>query len=295
MIPAHKDIILRAQTADGSIRAFAGDLRQTVNEAQRLHQTSPLASAALGRTLVAASIMGLMCKNEEDLISINVKGDGPLGGILATADSKGQVKGYVVNPQIDLPLKENGKLDVSGALGHGHLSVIKDLGLKEPYAGQIPLISGEIAEDIAYYFTQSEQTPSAVALGILVDIDYSIRQAGGFVLQMMPGADPKVAAQLEDKLSSFPPVTTLLDSGKTPEHILQMLLGEFGLEILDAYPVGYYCNCTRERVEKALISIGRADLTKILEEDRQAELHCHFCNQTYHFDENALKNLLHKI
>lgn len=287
-----KDYVIRATAGNGSVRAFAATMRNTVNKAQDIHRTSPVASAALGRTLTAASIMGLMLKHDDDLITISLKGDGPIGGILATSDSKGRVKGYVFNPDIDLPLKSNGKLDVSGALGGGYLSVIKDLGMKEPYVGQIPIVSGEIAEDVAYYFTQSEQTPSAVALGVLVDVDYTIKQAGGFVIQMMPGAEQEIAEKIEKKLENLPSITALLDAGKSPEMILDEILGEFVVEILEKHPAEYYCNCSRERVEKALISLGKNELSEIMEQDKGAEVNCHFCEKKYQFDENDLVDIL---
>jgi molecular chaperone Hsp33 len=286
------DYVIRATAGGGSVRAFVATMKDTVNQAQMYHKTSAVASAVLGRTLAAASMMGLMLKDDKDLLSISIKGDGPVGGVLATSDSKGRVKGYAFNPDIYLPLKPNGKLDVSGAVGTGFVSVIKDLGLKEPYVGQIPVVSGEIAEDMAYYFTQSEQTPSAVALGVLVDVDFSIKQAGGFILQLLPGAEDAVVQKLEETLENMPSVTMMLEAGKTPEDILNDLLGEFNPEILEKTPVGYHCDCTRERVEKALISLGKTELQKIAEEDKQAELNCHFCDKKYHFTEEALTSLI---
>ncbi len=290
-----EDYIIRATAADGLIRAFVGSFRNTVWEAARIHNTTPVASAVLGRTLVITSIMGLMLKGDDEIITVNIKGDGPVGGVLATSDNKGRVKGYLYNPTADLPLKQNGKLDVGGALGKGVLNVIKDLGLKEPYVSQMPLVSGEIAEDFTHYFTKSEQTPSAVSLGVLVDRDYSIKQAGGFVIQLMPGASDEMADRIQEKLADIKAVTTLLESGKTPEDILKDILGEYGTEILETYSVSYYCNCSKSRVEKALISIGEKDIKKILEEDKQAELNCHFCNKSYSFDEAELMAILDSL
>ena len=251
-------------------------------------------SAALGRALTAVSIMGSMLKSDDDLVTIKIKGDGPGKGLIVTGDSKARVKGYPFNPMVDIPLKPNGKLDVQNALGEGSLTVIKDMGLREPYVGQIPLVSGEIAEDLTYYFAKSEQTPSAVSLGVLVDRDYSIKQAGGFIIQVMPNADENIINSLETKLATIKPFTTLLEEGNTIEDILNILLGDFGVNILDKIPVKFYCNCSKERVEKALISIGKDELETIIKEDKKATLHCHFCNKDYEFNENDLKTLLNE-
>ncbi|MBR1737226.1 MAG: Hsp33 family molecular chaperone HslO, partial [Firmicutes bacterium] len=227
----------------------------------------------------------------------NIRGDGPAKGLTVTADSKGNVKGYCFENMVDIPLKENGKLDVSGAIGNGELTVIKDMGLKEPYVGTIPLISGEIAEDITYYFAKSEQTPSAVALGVLVDRDYSIKAAGGFIIQMMPGAEDNVIDKTEEKLKTLPAVTKMYESGMTAEDILEKLFGDMELnrESIIKTEAAYKCNCTREKVEKALIAIGKKEIEKIIEEDGKAELHCHFCNKDYLFGENDLKEILLRI
>lgn len=286
------DYILRATAGNGSVRAFVADTTQTVQRAFEIHQTSPVMSAALGRALTAVAIMGSMLKAENDLITITIKGDGPGGGLTVTSNPKSQVKGYPYNPMVDLPLKPNGKLDVQQALGFGTLTIIKDMGLKEPYVGQIPLVSGEIAEDLTYYFAKSEQTPSAVGLGVLVDRDYSIKTSGGFIIQMLPDADEEIVTALEEKLKNLQPVTTMQDNGMTPEDILNELLGDYDVSILDKIPVEYYCNCTKARVEKALISVGREELTKIIEQDHKADLHCHFCGTDYHFTEEELKNII---
>ena len=289
--------ILRATAGNGSVRVFVADSRDIVQEAFKIHKTSPVMSAALGRTLTAASMMGLMLKGDSDILSINIRGDGPAKGLTVTADSKGNVKGYCFENMVDIPLKENGKLDVSGAIGNGELTVIKDMGLKEPYVGTIPLISGEIAEDITYYFAKSEQTPSAVALGVLVDRDYSIKAAGGFIIQMMPGAEDNVIDKTEEKLKTLPAVTKMYESGMTAEDILEKLFGDMELnrESIIKTEAAYKCNCTREKVEKALIAIGKKEIEKIIEEDGKAELHCHFCNKDYLFGENDLKEILLRI
>ena len=249
-------------------------------------------SAAMGRALTAVAIMGSMLKAENDLVSIQIKGDGPGGGLTVTSDSKSNVKGYPYNPMVDIPLKPNGKLDVQGALGYGTLTIIKDMGLKEPYVGQIPLVSGEIAEDLTYYFAKSEQTPSAVALGVLVDRDYTIKQSGGFIIQMMPDADEEIVDRLENKLSTMESVTSMLEKGMSCEDILEAVAGEFNPHILDRIPVEYNCNCSKKKVEKALISLGKKELAKIIEEDGKASLHCHFCNKDYEFNRDELISLL---
>lgn len=289
------DYILRATVGNGSIRAFIADTRETVQKAFEIHQTSPVMSAALGRCLTAAAIMGTMLKSDDDLITINIQGNGPGRGVTVTSDSKAMVKGYCYENIVDIPLKPNGKLDVRTAIGEGTLTVIKDMGLKEPYIGQIPLVSGEIADDLTYYFAKSEQTPSSVALGVLVDRDYSIKQAGGFILQVMPDADDEIITHLENKLPHIKPVTEMLDEGMTPENILNELFEGYDKNILDKIPVDYHCNCTKERVERALISIGEKELTSIIEEDKNATLHCHFCNTDYNFNENELRELLTSI
>lgn len=286
------DYILRATAADGLIRAFAATTKNTVQTARTLHNTTPVASAALGRLLTAGAMMGTMLKGEKDLVTLQIKGDGPIEGLLVTADSKGRVKGYPFNPNVDIPPKSPVKLDVGGAVGKGYLTVIKDLGLKEPYVGKTELVSGEIAEDLTYYYAKSEQIPTAIALGVLVDTDTSIKAAGGFIIQLMPGATLEVATMLEERITHLKYITELLDRGETPETILDAVLGDMDLEIIDKMPTEFYCDCSRERVEKALISIGENDLRTILEEDKKAEISCHFCNKVYNFDEADLKKLL---
>ena len=286
------DYILRATAADGLIRAFAATTKNTVQTARSLHNTTPVASAALGRLLTAGAMMGTMLKGEKDLVTLQIKGDGPIEGLLVTADSKGRVKGYPFNPNVDIPPKSPVKRDVGGAVGKGYLTVIKDLGLKEPYVGKTELVSGEIAEDLTYYYAKSEQIPTAIALGVLVDTDTSIKAAGGFIIQLMPGATLEVATMLEERITHLKYITELLDRGETPETILDAVLGDMDLEIIDKMPTEFYCDCSRERVEKALISIGEKDLRTILEEDKKAEISCHFCNKVYNFDEADLKKLL---
>ncbi|MBR2851351.1 MAG: Hsp33 family molecular chaperone HslO [Anaerotignum sp.] len=286
------DYIVRATAGNGSIRAFAATTRDLVQHAREIHHTSPVASAALGRMLTAAAMMGSMLKGDKDLLTLQVRGDGPLQGMVVTSDSKSQVKGYVFNPNVEIPDLIPGKLNVSGAIGAGHLSVIKDIGMREPYAGKIELVTGEIAEDLTYYFAQSEQTPSAIGLGVLVETDTSIRRAGGFIIQLLPDATDEMIDRLEKKLATIPYVSDLLDMGQTPEDILNMILGDFDLNILDKIPTTFYCNCTRERVEKALISIGKDELEKIIREDKKANLHCHFCSKEYDFNEEQLVALL---
>ena len=287
-----EDYIIRVTAADGAIRAFAVTSKNTVETARSLHNTSPVATAALGRLLSAAAMMGIMLKGEKDLLTLQIRGDGPLQGIVVSADSEANVKGYVFNPYVEVPDKYEGKLDVSKAIGNGNISVIKDIGLKEPYCGQIELVSGEIAEDLTYYFAKSEQTPSAVGLGVLIDRDTTVMASGGFIIQLMPDADDEIAEKLEEKINRTPYVTTLLDMGYTPEDILKLILGDFNLEINEKKEMRFYCNCSRSRVEKALISLGKDELTKIIEEDKKAQLHCHFCNKEYNFNEDELREIL---
>lgn len=286
------DYIIRATAAEGQIRAFAATTRELVEYARSAHNTSPVATAALGRLLTAGAMMGVMMKGEKDLLTIKINGDGPIGGLAVTADSKGNVKGYAYNPGVMLPPNEKGKLDVGGALGVGVLSVIKDIGLKEPYEGQTILVTSEIAEDLTYYFATSEQTPSSVALGVLMNRDNTVRQAGGFILQLLPGASEEVISALEDKLAGVSSVTSLLDEGKTPEMILEYMLGDFGLEILDRLPAAFQCNCSKERIEKALISVGRKELQDMIDDGETIEVNCHFCNKNYPVTVEGLKTLM---
>lgn len=287
------DYIVRAVAAEGMIRAFAAVTTEMVREAVRIHETSGVASAALGRTLTAAAIMSKMFKNDRDVLTIQIKGDGPLGGIIAVSDSKANVKGYVNNPSVYLPLNSAGKFDVAGAIGkNGYLNVIKDLGMKEPYVGYVDLYTGEIGEDIAYYFAFSEQVPSIVSLGVFVAPDESVQNAGGYLIQLMPGADEELISYLEEKAAGLSSITSMLDSGKSPEEILEMILGEKGLEISENSPCRYLCNCSRERMERNLISLGSKDILEMALEQHDAELQCHFCNEKYYFTENELMALI---
>lgn len=288
------DYIIRATAAEGQIRAFAATTRELVEYARSAHNTSPVATAALGRLLTAGGMMGIMMKGEDDLLTLKIEGDGPIGGLTVTADSKGNVKGYAYHPEVMLPPNEKGKLDVGGALGIGVLSVIRDIGLKDPYVGQTILVTSEIAEDLTYYFATSEQTPSSVALGVLMNKNNTVRQAGGFILQLLPGASEAVISGLEQKLAKITSITSMLDAGMTPELILEDVLGEFGLEILDRIPARFTCNCSRERIEKALISVGRQELQSMIDDGKTIEVNCHFCNHSYSVTIEELKVLLEK-
>ena len=288
------DYVVRATAAAGEIRAFAATTRDMVEEARKAHNTSPVATAALGRLMTAGAMMGCDMKGDNDLLTLKIQGDGPIEGLTVTADSHGNVKGYAFNPVVMLPPNAKGKLDVGGALGVGVLSVIKDIGLKEPYVGQTILVSGEIAEDLTYYYATSEQTPSSVALGVLMNEDNTVRQAGGFIIQLLPGASESIIGRLEEKLKEISSITTLLDVGNTPEMILEYILGEFGLEINDREPVRFYCNCTKERVEKALISVGKKDIQEMIDDGKTIEVNCHFCGKNYGFTVDELKDILDK-
>ena len=288
------DYIVRATAAGGQIRAFASTTRELVEEARQLHNTSPVGTAALGRLLTAAGMMGSMMKNEKDVLSIILNADGPMGHTGVTATANADVKGYISNPDFQNPPNYFGKLDVGGAIGNGILKVIKDMGMKEPYIGQTGLITGEIAEDLTYYFATSEQTPSSVALGVLMNKDNTVRQAGGFILQLLPGASEEVISTLENRLKEITSITSLLDAGNTPEMILEHILGDFGLEILDKIPTQFACNCSRERIEKALISIGKKELQEMINEGKTIEMNCHFCNKHYPVTVEELKGLLEK-
>lgn len=289
-----KDYIVRATAAGSQIRAFAAVTRDVVETARKAHNTSPVATAALGRLLTAGAMMGVMMKGEKDILTLQVQGDGPLKGITVTADSRGRVKGYVGNPDVMLPPNARGKLDVAGAVGHGIINVIKDMGLKEPYSGQVALQTSEIAEDLTYYFAVSEQVPSAVGLGVLMNKDNTVRQAGGFIIQVMPFAEESTIAKLEENVQKIQSVTALLEEGHTAESLLEKVLEGFDIEITDRISTEFYCNCSKERVEKALISIGKKDLRELIQEGRPAELNCHFCNTNYVFSVEELKEILRR-
>ena len=287
-------ILKRAIAKDASVVASAVDATDIVAEIERIHKTSAVVTAALGRLSIAACMMGYDLKNEKDTVTLRVKGGGPAGMLVAVADSHGNVKADVDQPVVELPLNAKGKLDVGGALGIGVLSVIKDIGLKEPYVGQTILVTSEIAEDLTYYFATSEQTPSSVALGVLMNKDNTVRQAGGFILQLLPGASEEVISTLENRLKEITSITSLLDAGNTPEMILEHILGDFGLEILDKILTQFACNCSRERIEKALISIGKKELQEMIDEGKTIEMNCHFCNKNYPVTVEELKGLLEK-
>lgn len=286
-----KDYIVRATAANNQVRAFAITSRELVEEARRRHNTSPVATAALGRLLTGGAMMGSMMKNETDMLTIKVRGNGPLEGITVTADSHANVKGYVENPDVMLPPK-NGKLDVGGAVGIGIMQVIKDMGLKEPYVGDTMLVTSEIAEDLTYYFASSEQVPSSVGLGVLMEKDNTVKCAGGFIIQMMPFAAEETIAKIEENLKNVTSVTELLDKGYTPQQILKELLGNVGLEITDTIPAQFYCNCSKERVEKAVASIGRKDIQEMIDEGEDIEVKCHFCNSAYNYTIEDLKQII---
>lgn len=286
------DYIVRATAADAQIRAFAATTREMVETARERHNTSPVVTAALGRLLTAGSMMGSMLKGDKDLLTLQVRGSGPMKGMTVTADAHANVKGYANVPQVILPANQKGKLDVAGAVGDGFLNVIKDLGLKEPYAGQTILQTSEIAEDLTYYFAVSEQVPSSVGLGVLMEKDNTVKQAGGFIIQLMPFAQEEVIAQLEENLSKVNSVTSFLDAGSSPEQILNILLGGLGVEIIDTMPTQFYCNCTKERVTKAIVSIGKKDIQEMIRDNKPIEVNCHFCNTHYIFSVDELKEIV---
>ena len=287
-----KDYIVKATAADNQIRAYAATTRELVERARQIHNTSPVATAALGRLLTAGSIMGSMQKGENDLLTLQIQCSGPIQGLTVTADSSARVKGYVVNPNVMLPPSDKGKLDVGKALDLGVMSVIKDMGLKEPYVGQTHLVSGEIAEDLTYYFATSEQVPSSVALGVLMNKENTVRQAGGFIIQLMPYTDEALIDKLEKTLKEMKPITQLLDANMTPEMILEEVLGEFGLQINETVPTEYYCNCSKDRVHKAISSISKKDIQEMIDDNKPIEVNCHFCDKKYIFEVDELKKML---
>ncbi len=287
------DSLIRGNSIDGTIRVFAAITTDLVNEAHRIHNTSATASAALGRLLTGAVIMGAQLKSDDDSVTLQISGEGPLGTLIAVTDNESKVRGYVANPYADLPLNAHGKLDVGGAVGGGFLSVVRDLGLKEPYIGRIPLVSGEIAEDLTYYFAKSEQVPTAVALGVLVDTDLSIKAAGGYMIQLMPDATEETAEQLTQIIETLPSVTDMIVNGMTTEDIAFAVTNGFNM-LLDnntAMPE-YKCKCTREKMERALISLGKKELREIIEDQGEAEMNCQFCDVKYHFSKEQLEEIL---
>ncbi|WP_442602075.1 Hsp33 family molecular chaperone HslO [Paenibacillus sp. KN14-4R] len=288
-----KDYMIRGTGLEGKVRAFAVCTTAITDELSRRHQATPTVTAALGRTAAAGLMMGAMLKGEEKL-TIQVQGGGPIGQIIVDTNAYGEVRGYVSNPTVDLPLNAHGKLDVAGAVGtDGALYIIKDLGLKEPYRGSTPIISGELAEDFTYYFSVSEQTPSAVALGVLVDVDYSVKAAGGFIIQLMPGLTDEELTAIEQRLPQLPSMTTMLEQGLTLEEILTEVLPSF--RVLETKDVIFKCKCSRERVEESLISIGKQELQLLLDEDQKAEVQCHFCNEIYAFTGEEIQSIIDKL
>ena len=283
------DYIIRATAANDQIRAFAAVTTQMVETAREHHNTSPVATAALGRLLTAGAMMGSMMKGEKDVLTLQIKAGGPLQGLTVTADSQGNVKGYVGNPDVCIPANSKGKLDVAGAVGPGFLTVIKDMGLKEPYSGQVMLQTCEIAEDLTYYFATSEQVPSAVGLGVLMNKNNTVRQAGGFIVQLMPFAEEEVISRLEQNVQKISSVTNLLEEGHTPESLLEKVLEGFDMQINEKTDTRFHCNCSKERVEKALISIGRKELNEMIQEGKPIEMNCHFCNTNYNFTVEEMK------
>ena len=287
-----KDYIVRATAADQQLRVFACTTGNLVEEARKIHDLSPVATAALGRLLTAGSMMGCMMKGDKDVLTLQIECGGPIGGITVTADSAANVKGYVKNPQVMLPPNSKGKLDVSGAVGPGFLNVIRDIGPKEPYNGQTHLVSGEIAEDLTYYYAASEQVPSSVGLGVLMNKDNHVRQAGGFIIQVLPNAEDAVIDRLEKRLGEVDSVTKLLEDGMSPEDIVRYLMDGMDVDFLDTIPTQYHCNCSRERVSRAIASIGRKDLEEMIKDGEPVEVNCDFCGSHYLFDTEDLKQML---
>ena len=286
-----KDYIVRATAAGRQVRAFAATTRETVEYARKAHNTSPVATAALGRLLTGGLMMGVMMKGDNDILTLQIQGSGPINGITVTADSHGHVKGYVGNPEVLIHANDKGKLDVAGAIGPGFLNVIMDMGLKEPYNGQVMLQTSEIAEDLTYYFATSQQVPSAVGLGVLMEHDNTVKQAGGFIVQLMPFAEEKTISQLEKNIAKVNSVTGLLEQGYTPETMLEYLLEDMDMTINDTIDASFYCNCSKERVSRALISVGKKELKSMINDGKPIELNCHFCNTNYTFSVEEIKEL----
>ncbi|WP_057915351.1 Hsp33 family molecular chaperone HslO [Peribacillus muralis] len=286
-----KDYLVKALGYEGQVRAYAVSTTDTVGDAQRRHYTWPTASAALGRAMTAGVMMGSMLKGEEKL-TIKIEGGGPIGSILVDSNAKGEVRGYVTHPQTHFDLNEHGKLDVRRAVGtEGLLTVVKDIGLRDNFSGQVPIVSGELGEDFTYYFATSEQVPSSVGVGVLVNPDNSILAAGGFIIQLLPGTSDETISKIESRLSTIEPVSKMIQRGLTPEEILTEILGEGDVNILEKMDVEFSCQCSRERIANALISLGQAEIRDIIETEGQAEAQCHFCNETYQFSKEDLEEL----
>ena len=288
------DKLIRGMDKNGKIRFFGAITTELVEEARKIHSAAPVVTAALGRTLTANAMMGAALKDEKESVSIQLKGDGPLATVVTVGNCRGEVRGYVGNNAVDLPLKPNGKLDVGGSIGRGYLTVVKNLGMRDPYVGRVELQTGEIGDDLTYYFASSEQTPSIVALGVLVDRDYSVKAAGGYIVQLMPDADEADINMLETTMSYIAPVTTLIDEGKTIEEITELVFDGFDPVVTDTLCPRYVCNCSRERIERAIISMGRNEIQDMIEKDKKAEITCYFCNKVYNFNENELNEILRK-
>lgn len=287
-----KDYLVKSTAYDGMIRAYAAISTNMVEEARRRQDTWATTTAALGRTLTITALMGSMHKGDDSL-TVKIEGGGPIGGIVTDGNAKGEVRGYVTNPHVDFELNDQGKLNVSKAVGvEGSLSVVKDLGLKDYFTGQVPIVSGEISEDFTYYFAHSEQIPSAVGAGVLINPDHSVLAAGGFIVQVMPGADEEVITRLEEQIQTFPTISNLIAEGNNPEQILGRLFGDAELKIHEQLPLEFKCKCSKERIEQAIKGLGKEEITKMIEEDHGAEANCHFCNETYSFTEQELKNIL---
>ena len=291
----YKDYMVRATAGNAQIRAFAATTKDLSEYARCAHGLSPIAAAALGRLMTGTVMMGTMMDNEDDLITVKMDGDGPLKSVLATADNKGNVKGYVGNPYVIMEPNASGHLNVGGGIGEGNLTVIRDMGMKEPYVGQVPLYTGEVAEDLTYYFTKSEQTPSSVGLGVLVEREnLSVIAAGGFIIQLLPFAEEETIAHLEENLKKFSSVTDILKAGKTPEELLNIVLEGFDIEFTDKVDLNFYCNCDKDRVERALMLIGEKEIQEMIDDGKEIELRCHFCNKAYTFNVDELKALKEK-
>lgn len=289
-----KDYLVKSTAYEGMVRAYATTSTNTVEEARRRQDTWATASAALGRTLTITAMMGAMLKDDQTLTA-KVEGNGPIGAIITDGNAKGDIRGYVTNPHIDFNLNEHGKLDVARAVGvDGNLSIVKDVGLKDHFTGQVPIVSGEISEDFTYYFANSEQIPSAVGAGVLINPDHSVLAAGGFIVQVMPGADEEVITRLEEQIQSFPAISSMIEQGSTPEHILQRLFVGEEVKFHEQLPINFRCKCSKDRVERAILGLGKEEIQKMIDEDHGAEANCHFCNETYHFTENELNALKNK-
>lgn len=288
-----KDFLIRGSSEDGAVRFFACSTTNLVEEARKIHDCYPVAAAALGRMLTVGSMMGTMLKADQDILTLQINGKGPAGSVVAVSDNSGNVRGYIYNPHVETTFKPSGKLDVGSAIGYeGSLTVIKDLGLKEPYVGQIPIISGEIGDDFTVYFAKSEQTPTSVGLGVLVEPEGNVSAAGGFIIQVMPEAMEDTVALLEHNLAYLRPISDMVSSGLSVEELIGEVLKGISFNVLEKKEIGYVCNCHRDRIEKVLISLGEAELIDIIEEDEKAEISCHFCNNKFHFNKEELINLL---